>query len=49
VPIRARRFADTDPTSGVTTCIGTGTLAGCTGAFACPAPAAGKQTICGQL
>lgn len=42
-------MADTDPTTGVTTCIGTGTIAGCSGAFACPAPAAGKQTICGQL
>ncbi len=42
-------MADTDPTTGVTTCIGTGTLAGCSGAFACPAPATGKQTICGQL
>jgi len=42
-------MADTDPTTGVTTCIGTGTIAGCSGAFACPAPAAGKQTICGQF
>ena len=41
--------ADTDPATGVTTCIGTGTSAGCGGAFACPAPAAGRQTICGQL
>ncbi len=30
--------------NGVTTCIGTGT-----GGFACPPPAAGKQTICGQI
>ena len=34
---------DVDQTTGVTTCIGTG------GGFACPTPAAGKQTICGQL
>ncbi|MFT3696231.1 MAG: hypothetical protein QM831_24035 [Kofleriaceae bacterium] len=40
--------ADTDG-SGVTTCIGTGTSAGCSGAFACPTPASGKQTICGQI
>jgi hypothetical protein len=42
-------MADTDPSTGVTTCIGTGTAAGCTGAFACPAPAAGKMTVCGQI
>ncbi|MEO8845691.1 MAG: hypothetical protein ABI591_10810 [Kofleriaceae bacterium] len=41
--------SDVDPSTGVTTCIGTGTSAGCSGAFACPAPASGKQTICGQL
>jgi len=34
---------DTDQMTGVTTCIGTG------GGFACPTPASGKQTICGQL
>jgi hypothetical protein len=45
----ATTVPDTDPATGVTTCIGTGTIAGCTGAFACPAPAAGTQTICGQL
>ena len=39
---------DTDPTTGVTTCIGTGG-GGCSAAFACPTPAAGTQTICGQL
>lgn len=39
---------DVDPATGVTTCIGTGT-AGCNAPIACPAPAAGKQTICGQL
>ncbi len=40
--------ADVDPTTGVTTCIGTGG-GGCSAAFACPTPPAGKQTICGQL
>ena len=37
-----------DPATGVTTCKGTGG-GGCTGAFSCPAPTAGKQTICGQI
>jgi len=32
-----------DPSTGVTTCIGTGT------GFACEQPVQGKQTICGQL
>jgi hypothetical protein len=41
--------ASTDSTTGVTTCIGTGVAAGCGGAFACPTPASGKETICGQL
>ncbi len=41
--------ADVDPATGVTTCIGTGSPAGCSAAFACPAPATGKQTICGQI
>ncbi|HEY0252799.1 MAG TPA: hypothetical protein VGC41_14790, partial [Kofleriaceae bacterium] len=40
--------ASTD-SDGITTCIGTGVSAGCSGAFACPTPAAGKQTICGQI
>lgn len=39
---------DTDPTTGVTTCIGTGG-GGCSAPLACPDPASGKQTICGQL
>lgn len=39
---------DVDPATGVTTCVGTGG-GGCSAAFACPAPAAGKQSICGQL
>jgi hypothetical protein len=39
---------DVDPTTGVTTCIGTGG-GGCSAPFACPAPVAGKQTICGQI
>ncbi|HEX2686995.1 MAG TPA: hypothetical protein VHN14_10275, partial [Kofleriaceae bacterium] len=33
---------------GVTTCIGTGG-GGCAARLACPPPAAGKQTICGQI
>src|SRR5512146_397252 len=44
----ATTSADLDPATGVTTCIGTGT-GGCSAPFACPAPAAGKQTICGQI
>lgn len=40
--------ADVDPETGVTTCVGTGG-GGCSASFACPAPAAGKQSICGQL
>jgi hypothetical protein len=40
--------ADMDPTTGVTTCIGTGG-GGCSAPLACPAPAAGKQSMCGQL
>jgi hypothetical protein len=45
----ASTTADLDSSTGVTTCIGTGTGGGCSATFACPAPAAGKQTICGQL
>ncbi len=44
-----RTLPDTDMSTGVTTCIGTGGAAGCSAKLACPAPAAGKQTICGQL
>ena len=40
--------AETDPETHVTTCIGTGG-GGCTGAFQCPTPMTGKQTICGQI
>lgn len=39
---------DVDPETGVATCVGIGG-GGCGGAFGCPAPAAGKQSICGQL
>ncbi|MBL9019131.1 MAG: hypothetical protein JNL83_33390 [Myxococcales bacterium] len=39
---------DVDPATGVTTCIGTGG-GGCASPLPCPAPSAGKQTICGQL
>ncbi len=38
-----------DGSTGVTTCIGTGVSAGCSGAFACGQPQSGKQTICGQI
>jgi len=34
---------------GVTTCRGNGTSGGCSGPIACPNPATGKQTICGQI
>jgi hypothetical protein len=44
----ATTSADVDPATGVTTCIGTGG-GGCSAPFACPAPVAGKQTICGQI
>lgn len=37
-----------DETTGVTTCIGTGG-GGCSAPLACPAPASGKQTVCGRL
>ena len=38
-----------DPTDpSITICVGSSTP-GCGGIFNCPAPAAGKQTICGQL
>lgn len=40
--------ADLDPTTNVTTCIGSGG-GGCGAAIACPQPSAGLQTICGQL
>lgn len=39
---------DTDPSTGVTTCIGTGG-GGCSAPLACPTPAAGTQTLCGQI
>lgn len=42
-------MTDVDSSTGVTTCIGIGGVSSCTGSFACPAPAPGKQTICGQL
>ncbi len=45
----ATTIASLDDATGVTTCIGTGTSTGCSGVFACPTPAAGKQTICGQI
>lgn len=40
---------ETDPETGVVTCVGTGTQTGCNRPIACPAPAAGRITICGQL
>jgi hypothetical protein len=39
---------DVDTSTNVTTCIGSGG-GGCGSPIACPAPSAGKQTICGQL
>lgn len=45
----ATTTADLDMTTGVTTCVGTGMAGGCTGTFACPPPAAGKMTVCGQV
>ena len=44
----ATTMPDPDPETGVTTCIGT-TTGGCSAPIACPNPAPGKQTICGQL
>jgi hypothetical protein len=41
--------AEVDAETGVTTCVGTGSGGGCSAAFACPLPATGKQTICGQI
>lgn len=39
-----------DPTDpSITICVGNGMGGGCGSPLACPAPAAGKQTICGQL
>ena len=41
---------DTDPETGVTTCIGMGGPSGCDSKLACPTPTGStKQTICGQL
>jgi hypothetical protein len=39
---------DLDPTTNVTTCVGSGG-GGCGAALACPQPSSGNQTICGQL
>src|ERR1041384_4050239 len=41
---------ETDPATGVTTCVGTGG-GGCSAPIpgGCPAPATGKQTLCGRL
>lgn len=44
----ATTMPTTDSATGVTTCIGTGG-GGCNAPFACPAPVAGKQTICGRI
>ncbi|MBL8627544.1 MAG: hypothetical protein JNK64_40040 [Myxococcales bacterium] len=38
-----------DPDTGVVTCVGTGTGGDCGTPIQCPAPSAGKITICGQL
>jgi hypothetical protein len=39
---------DTDPVTGVVTCIGTGG-GSCTSSLACPAAGPGKMTICGRI
>jgi hypothetical protein len=39
---------EADPSTGVTTCVGTGG-GGCSAKIACPAPIDGTQTICGQI
>ncbi len=44
----ATTLEDLDPSTNVTTCVGTGG-GGCGAALACPPPTAGKQTICGQV
>ena len=44
----ASTTAQIDATTGVVTCIGSGG-GGCSATFACPTPAAGKHTICGQI
>jgi hypothetical protein len=38
-----------DPDTGVTTCVGIAGGGGCTAPLACPAPADGKQTLCGRM
>jgi hypothetical protein len=40
---------DLNTTTNIITCIGTGGGGGCGAPIACPQPASGKQTICGQL
>lgn len=40
--------ADTDPTTGVTTCIGTG-ASSCAAKLPCPTPSDGTQAVCGQI
>jgi hypothetical protein len=40
--------ADTDPATGVTTCIGTG-ASSCASKLPCPTPADSTQAICGQI
>jgi hypothetical protein len=39
----------TDPETGVTTCVGIAGGGGCSTPLACPAPSAGKQTLCGRM
>jgi hypothetical protein len=46
----ATTSAEVDPATGVTTCVGiTGGGGGCGVPLACPAPEAGKQTLCGRM
>lgn len=44
----ATTATEVDPETGMVTCIGTGG-GGCSAPLACPAPSAGKQTVCGRL
>lgn len=44
----ATTLGQLDPSTGVTTCLGTG-AGGCSAPIPCPAPASGKQTVCGQI
>ncbi|MFN0253358.1 MAG: hypothetical protein ACKV2T_41190 [Kofleriaceae bacterium] len=40
---------EVDPATGVTSCVGIAGGGGCTAPLPCPAPTAGKQTLCGRM